>query len=424
MNQNARGTRDFLPSEQILRQKIIGKLRTVFERFGYSPLDTPALERFETLSAKYAGGEEILKETFKLKDQGDRDLGLRFDLTVPLARVVAMHPDLKMPFKRYHIDKVWRDGPVSVGRYREFMQCDVDVIGSSSRAADAEMIQLTDTGFSEMGLKVEIKVNSIHVLNGIMSQVGIPSEKRQATILILDKLAKSGEEAVRAELREKGMTVEQINALFELAQVSGSNEEKLNELREKIHSSEEKKGLQEIHEILLLLNTKNKVIFDPSLARGLSYYTGVIVEVFLVDSEIKSAVCSGGRYDNLIGAMSETSRQYPAVGVSFGLDRIFDAMHHEATKTVTQVLVIPIGTEQKIQNIANELRKSKINTEIALEKGISKALDYANSIGIPFCVIVGEKEISENKVKLKNMESGEENLLSLQEAMEIITKAI
>src|SRR3989344_8336231 len=146
MNQNARGTRDFLPSEQILRQKIIGKLRTVFERFGYSPLDTHALERFETLSAKYAGGEEILKETFKLKDQGDRDLGLRFDLTVPLARVVAMHPDLKMPFKRYHIDKVWRDGPVSVGRYREFMQCDVDVIGSSTRSAAAEMLQIIDKG--------------------------------------------------------------------------------------------------------------------------------------------------------------------------------------------------------------------------------------------------------------------------------------
>src|SRR3989344_3442196 len=173
MNQNARGTRDFLPSEQILRQKIMGKLRTVFERFGYSPLDTPALERFETLSAKYAGGEEILKEAFRLKDQGERELGLRYDLTVPLARVVTMHPDLKMPFKCYHIDKVWRDGPVSAGRYREFMQCDVDVIGSSSRAADAEMIQITDMGFVELGLEVEIRVNSIHVLNGIMSQAGI-----------------------------------------------------------------------------------------------------------------------------------------------------------------------------------------------------------------------------------------------------------
>ncbi|HLD19168.1 MAG TPA: histidine--tRNA ligase [Candidatus Nanoarchaeia archaeon] len=425
MNQNARGTRDFLPSEQILRQKIMGKLRTVFERFGYSPLDTPALERFETLSAKYAGGEEILKEAFRLKDQGERELGLRYDLTVPLARVVTMHPDLKMPFKCYHIDKVWRDGPVSAGRYREFMQCDVDVIGSSSRAADAEMIQITDMGFVELGLEVEIRVNSIHVLNGIMSQAGIPAEKRQTTILTLDKLAKAGEEAVRAELREKGVSVEQTNSLFELAQVSGSNEEKLNKLREKIHSSEEKKGLQEIHEILLLLShPKNKVVFDPSLARGLSYYTGIVVETFLVDSEIKSAVCSGGRYDGLIGSMAGTGRQYPAVGISFGLDRIFDAMHHEATKTVTQALVIPIGTEQKIQHMASELRKNSINTEIAFEKGLSKALDYANSIKIPFCVIAGEKELSENKVKLKNMETGEENLVALHEAIEIITKAI
>ncbi len=421
MVQNARGTRDFLPQDQIQRQNLIGKLRKTFESFGYSPLDTPALERFETLSAKYAGGEEILNETFKLNDQGERNLGLRYDLTVPLARVVASHPDLKMPFKRYHIDKVWRDGPVSAGRYREFMQCDIDVIGSSSKAADAEMVQVIDKGFSELGLNVEIRLNSVHVLNGIMSQAGIPQEKRQTVILTLDKLAKSGEEAVRDELKEKGVSVEQVNQLFELTNVSGSNAEKLNVLRERIHGTEEKRGLQEVHEILgSLPELKNKVVFQPSLARGLSYYTGMIVETFLLDSKIESAVCSGGRYDGLIGAIAETGRELPAVGVSFGIDRIFDAIQRHGARTVTQVLIIPINTEKYSQALATQLRVASINTELAYEKGISKSLDYANSLGIPFCVIVGEREISKNEVKLKNMVSGEEKFLSVNEVIDYI----
>lgn len=423
MVQNARGTKDYLPGEQILRQQIVQKLRTVFELYGFSPLDTPAIERYDTLAAKYAGGEEILKETFKLKDQGGRELGLRYDLTVPLARVVAMNPDLKMPFKRYHADKVWRDGPVSAGRFREFLQCDVDVIGTSSLKADAELIIIMDEGFKSLELDTEIKVNSIHVLNGIMSQAGIPKEHRTATILTLDKLAKNGEVLVRKELREKGLEVEHINALFELANVSGSNEEKLNQLREKIHGTEERKGLQEIHEILSLLHhLKNKVIFEPSLARGLSYYTGMIVEAFLADSEIKSSVCSGGRYDGLIGAMAANNREYPAAGVSFGVDRIFEAMKKTGRKTVTNALVIPINADNESVKIASELRKSGISTELFYDKGISKALDYANSLGIHFCVIVGEREMKEGKVKVKDMESGEENLMAVSEAIKLIKK--
>ncbi len=423
MVQNARGTRDYLPQQQIARQKIISTLRTVFERFGYSPLDTPALERMDVLSAKYAGGEEIVKEMFTLKDQGERDLGLRFDLTVPLARVVASNPDLKMPFKRYHIDKVWRDGPVSLGRYREFMQCDVDCIGSGSLMADAEMVRIIDEGFHQLGLKVEIRINSIHVLNGILAQAQVPQGQRGSVILTLDKLAKAGEAGVRKELHEKGVAVEHINALFELCSASGANEERLAHLTERIKSEEQRRGVRETESVLALLTgLHNKVVFEPNLARGLSYYTGMIVETFLVGSPITSAVCSGGRYDGLIGSLTETGNGYPAIGVSFGVDRIFDAMSSGAKKTVTQCLVVPINTVNECMALAVQLREAGINTEVAYEKGISKALDYANSLGIPSCMIVGQRELAEEMVKLKIMESGEEKMVSVADAIAAIKK--
>ncbi len=425
MIQNARGTRDFLPDQQILRQEIIGKLRTVFERFGYSPLDTPAIERQDTLSAKYAGGDEILKEMFTLKDQGERELGLRYDLTVPLARVVAQNPSLKMPFKRYHIDKVWRDGPVQKGRYREFIQCDIDSVGSSSRMMDAELLRIIDMGFAELDLKVVIKVNSILVLDGILAKAGIQKAFRASVILSLDKLEKIGAKEVQKELEQKGISLEQITSLFELIQIKGTNKEKLAHLKHHIDIETERKGLSEVEEILgLCAGFKNEVVFEPSLARGLSYYTGMIVETFLVDSAITSAVCAGGRYDKMISEMVDSDRAYPAAGVSFGVDRIFDAMHKvKSKKTVTTVLVIPIQIPLEASRVAMHLREQGINTDVAYDKNLSKALDFANALSIPFCIFVGAREIAEGKVKLKNMVSGEEVLMGVEEAVDVIKSA-
>ena len=417
MVQNARGTRDYLPEDQIPRQKIISQLKEVFELFGFSPLDTPAIERFETLSEKYAGGEEILKEIFKLKDQGDRDLGLRFDLTVPLARVMAMNPELKMPFKRYHVDKVWRDGPVQRARFREFIQCDADVIGSASKMTDAEILRMIDFGFQKLGLKVTIKVNHILVLDGILAYAGVEKTQRVFAILALDKLEKIGEPDVRKEMKEKGISLESIDKVFDIMQMKGSNSEKLSHLHKQIKNEEEKKGIKEMEEILeLCQNFENDLVFDLSLARGLSYYTGIVVEVTLVDSDVKSSVCGGGRYDKLISQMIGTEREYPAIGVSFGVDRIFEAINvNKSAKTVTQVLVVPIKVEIEATRIAMKLRKEGIKTEVAYGKNMSKALEYSNAMKIPYSLIIGERELKEDKMKLKNMETGEEKMISFSE---------
>src|SRR3989344_4409687 len=272
----AKGTRDFLPEEKILRQSVENTLKKIFECYGFSPAETPILERYDVLASKYAGGEEILKETFKLKDQGDRELALRYDLTVPLARVVAMNPTLKMPFRRYQIGVVFRDGPLKAGRYREFTQCDVDVIGSSSMRQDAEIINLAKDAFQAIGLQVVIKVNNRKILDALMETAQIPEGKRNSTILALDKLEKIGMEAVKKELQEKGIFSEPIDNLCRWISIKGTNDQKIKELKKILIN---KQGLLEMEEVL---SYAPEAVFEVSLARGLSYYTGTIFEVFAV----------------------------------------------------------------------------------------------------------------------------------------------
>ncbi len=364
--QRARGTRDILPEEQIVKGQVISVLKETFELFGYSPLETPIIERFDVLCSKYAGGAEILKETFKLKDQGGRELGLRYDLTVPMARVVGMNPQLKMPFKRYQIGEVFRDGPVSLGRYRQFIQCDIDVVGCKDMTADAEIVNIAAVAFKKLGLNLEIKVSNRKILNGIMEKVGIEDDKRDAAILSIDKLEKFGRDAVVKELGEKGISNDSIIGLMDIITISGTNEEKLNELKKLIPDNE---GLKEIEAMMNYLNISDvNFIFDVSLARGLSYYTGTIFETFVKDSKIKSAVCSGGRWDKMIGEFLQGG-DYPAVGISFGLERIFDAYLEKnpiKQKVVTQLFIIPIGTLEQSLGIAKQLRESGVKVDIDL----------------------------------------------------------
>ena len=409
-----KGTRDFSPEEKILRDKVVSSLKEVFELYGYAPLETPILEKFDILSSKYAGGAEILKETFKLKDQGNRELGLRYDLTVPMCRYIAMNPTIKMPFKRYQIGEVFRDGPVASARYRQFTQCDVDVVGSSSMATDADIIALIVAAFEKLGLKIEVKANNRKLLNDILDYCGIEKSKQEAVILSIDKLEKFGAAAVKNELREQKIDDKKISLITNLISVKGSNEEKIEQLRKFIKNSE---GLDEIE--LLLGYSKNlgiEVEFDVSLARGLAYYTGTVIETFMANSSIKSAVCAGGRYDNMIGAFLGKG-EFPAVGVSFGVDRIYDALlenQENSRKTNTTVYVIPIKTINESMKIAKQLREAGINTDIDLSgKGASKNLEYANSLGIPFVVFVGKKELEENKLKLRDMKTGKEEMLDL-----------
>lgn len=412
--QTAKGVQDFPPEEKILRNEIVDLLKKVFEKYGFLPLETPILERYETLAAKYGGGAEILKETFKLKDQGGRKLGLRFDLTVPLARFVGMNPNLRLPFKRYEIGQVFRDGPLKLGRRREFWQCDIDTIGSTLMLAEAEILAIADEVFKRLGIDFIIKINNRKLLNGILEEVGIKKKKDEA-ILSVDKLEKIGEKEVKNELKKKGFRTKEIGGLLKLLKIKN-----LNLLKTKIKNKEGEEGIKELEELLDYLNIlglKN-IEFDPFLARGLAYYTGPVFEVFLRKGEITSAIAAGGRWDKMIGSFLGRG-EYPAVGIAFGLEPITEVLKKKkgvGKRTLVKVLVIPIKMEKEALKVVKKLREADIPSDIDLVgRGVSKNLEYAASLGIPYVVFVGERELKEGKVKLRNMESGNESLLTEKE---------
>lgn len=421
--QTAKGVRDFSPEHKIARDKIVNTLRKVFELYGYNPLETPVIERFDVLSSKYAGGEEILKETFTFRDQGNRELALRYDLTVPMCRFVGMNPNLKMPFKRYQLGDVFRDGPIKLGRYRQFAQCDVDIVGCKEMIADAEILALAERAFRELKLDAYIKVNNRKLLNGILEEAGI-TENKEDIILTIDKLEKISIEDVQKELDEKGLDEKTMDKLFSMLRSRKENAELLKELRQKITNAEGREGIAELESLFEYLKQFNvrSVKLDISLARGLSYYTGTVFECFMKKSEIKSSIAAGGRYDRMIGKLLQSTQEYPAVGISFGLDVIADAMSQkEKKKTVADVFVIPIKAQKECIPILEELRAGGIRAEMdIMGRGISKNLTYANSYAIPFVIIIGEEELKQKKVKLKNMKSGTEELVSVKWAVEKI----
>jgi histidyl-tRNA synthetase len=402
-----RGMRDFPPEEKILRDEVISVLKGIFELYGFSPLETPVVERWEVLSAKYSGGEEILKETFKLTDQGGRQLGLRYDLTVPLARFVGMNPTIKRPFKRYQIGTVYRDGPIKKGRTREFYQCDADIVGSSSPLADAECVQLALDVFEKLGIDVEVKINNRKVLYELAQAAEIPEELTEAAILSLDKLEKIGPDGVLREMIERG-----------IARVSAERFLSGAQDREALKKGE---GYRELEPVLSALRDP-RVVWTPSLARGLSYYTGTIYEVYAKNSSVTGSLAAGGRYDNMIGQFLGGSEKIPAVGISFGLEPILEVLKEKhpnriMRKTVTQVYVIPFKTLlAEGRAICQQLRRAGIKTDMDFSaKGISDGLKYANAYEIPFVVIVGPDEVAAGKVKLRDMRSGEEKLLTVDE---------
>ena len=400
--ETAKGTRDLIPKEALFKDEIISKLKKIFELYGYSPLETPILERYDTLSAKYAGGSEILKETFKLKDQGKRELGLRYDLTVPFARFVGMNPNIKLPFKRYQIGPVFRDGPIKLGRFREFYQCDADVVGTESIMAESELINLASRFFKEINQEITIKVNSIKILKSIMNYLEIEKDKQGKVILTIDKKDKISEEELRKELKviiknkaDKVLKIINKNDLSYLKKILKDND-----------------GINEIEELLRL----TKAQFDVSLARGLSYYTGTIFEVYLRDSNVKSSVAAGGRYDNMIQNFLESNNKYPAVGISFGIDVILESLKKPEKETTTEIYIIPINKQKESFEIAEKLRGNRLKIDMDLiGRGISKNLDYANKLRIPYVIFIGEEELKKDKLKLRNMKTGEESLLSLND---------
>ncbi len=417
--QTARGVRDLPPEEMFLKNKVVETLKEIFELYGFAPLETPIIERYETLAAKFGAGEEsdALKETFKLKDQGGRKLGLRFELTTSLARFVAMNPNLKMPFKRYEIGPVFRDGPIKAGRVRQFWQCDIDTIGVKTMLADAELIAVAGEAFKKLGLEVIIKINNRKLLNGILQQAGI-SNKEEA-IIAIDKLDKIGKAGVMEELKGKGYQEKQIKELFSLIKP----EITLEELKKKILLEEGKAGIAELEELFNYLKQMNlsTAVFDVSLARGLGYYTGTVFEVMAKKGPMTSSLAGGGRWDNMIGNFVSGEREIPAVGIAFGLVPIMEVLKEKEElkkKTPAKVYVIPINTVEESLKVVQELRSEKISCGFALgAKGVSKNLEYANSLAIPYVIIIGPEELKQKKVLLRDMVSGQEQLLSVKDAV-------
>ncbi len=449
-----KGTRDFSPVEMAKRNYIFNTIRDVYHLYGFQQIETPSMEMLSTLMGKY--GDEGDKLLFKIQNSGDYfsgitdeellsrnaaklaskfcEKGLRYDLTVPFARYVVMHRDeITFPFKRYQIQPVWRADRPQKGRYREFYQCDADVVGSDSLLNEVELMQIVDTVFSRFNIRVCIKINNRKILSGIAEIIG-ESDKIVDITVAIDKLDKIGLDNVNAELKDKGISDEAIAKLQPIILLSGTNAEKLATLKNVLSASEV--GLKGVEESEFILNTleamglKNEIELDLTLARGLNYYTGAIFEVKALDVQIGS-ITGGGRYDNLTGVFGMAGVSgVSGVGISFGADRIFDVLNQldlypKEAVNGTEILFINFGEKEAAfsMGILAKVRAAGIRAEIFPDAAkMKKQMSYANAKNIPFVAIVGENEMNEGKVMLKNMETGEQNLVSAEELIAAVKK--
>ncbi|MBQ0102947.1 MAG: histidine--tRNA ligase [Prevotellaceae bacterium] len=442
-----KGTRDFSPVEMAKRNYIFNTIKEVYALYGFQQIETPAMENLSTLMGKY--GEEGDKLLFKIQNSGDYfkgltdeellsrnaahlaskfcEKGLRYDLTVPFARYVVMHrEELALPFKRYQIQPVWRADRPQKGRYREFYQCDADVVGSDSLLNEVELMQIVDTVFTRFGTRVCIKINNRKILTGIAEIIGQADKIVDITVAI-DKLDKIGIDNVNAELAADGIPADAIERLQPIINLTGTNAEKLQTMREVLGQSEiGMKGIEETEFILRTLEQiglNNTIELDLTLARGLNYYTGAIFEVKALDVEIGS-ITGGGRYDNLTGIFGMPGLS--GVGISFGADRIFDVLNQlnlypSEAVSATRVLFVNFGEAESMACLRamSQLRRAGISAEIFPEAAkMKKQMSYANAKNIPFVAIVGETELAEGKVTLKDMTTGEQALLTVEEVIE------
>lgn len=446
-----KGTRDFSPIEMARRNYIFDTIREVFKLYGFKQIETPAMENLSTLMGKY--GEEGDKLLFKILNSGDFlrgadktlvekddyvhltsqicEKGLRYDLTVPFARYVVQHRnELQFPFKRFQIQPVWRADRPQKGRYREFYQCDADIVGSDSLVNEIELLQLVDEVFSRLKINITIKLNNRKVLAGIAELIGAPEKIIDITVAI-DKIDKIGIENVNAELKERGLSDEAIATLQPILAIDGTINERLEQLESLLATSEiGTLGVKELREVVAGVETlglRAMLDLDVSLARGLNYYTGTIIEVKAQDVVIGS-ITGGGRYDNLTGVFGLPG--VSGVGISFGADRIYDVLnaldlYPEEAKDATQVMFTNFGAAEAgaSMKMLKELRNAGVRAEIYPDTAkMKKQMGYADALAIPFVAIVGETEMAQNKMMLKNMSTGEQTLVTVDEAIEIIKK--
>jgi histidyl-tRNA synthetase len=422
-----KGTRDFLPEEMIKRLRIVELVKSAFVRYGFLPVETPAMEYLDILVGKY--GEEGDKLIYPLAYKDGKELALRYDQTVPLSRLIAMyHGKMTFPFKRYQIQPVWRADRPQKGRFREFYQLDADSIGAANYLADAEIVALTNDIFSTLGFPgFTIRLNHRMALRAFTLEAGLKQEQEMALCRCIDKLDKMDRDGVRNEMLKSGFSDSHADAVFKLILDTDYSMEELDKL---LHSFADKfddvEGVENLvplyREILNLGVPEQKIKLDLSLARGLDYYTGPIFEVVLDEPKGFGSVAGGGRYDKLIGNYCGTD--YPATGISFGLDRIYGAMTelglHDEARTTTKVLVINFGGEEteRAMQLAGKLRAAGLPTEVYLEKAkLKKQFGYADKLGIPYVAIYGEDEAAAGTVSLKSMKTGEQETMKLDEAV-------
>lgn len=415
---NVKGTVDSLPSKEIIRRKVVNTLTDTFEKYGYLPLDTSILCYYDLLASKYSGGSEILKEVYTLKDQGDRTLGLRYDLTVPFSKVISMNAGktINLPFKRYEIGKVFRDGPVKLGRAREFYQCDVDACGVESPYAEIEYFMMSKEVFKEFNLDVEIRYNNRKFLSGLLEYVSVPKENIGAFITLIDKLDKLTRDDIESELEELSSkeVVDKVFKYFEYdlemltSELGNTNVEILTE------------GINELNSLDKLIKDLNLDLckFTPFLARGLEIYTGTVWEIFDKTGEFKSALGGGGRYDKIITNFLHNGEEYPAIGMSFGLEPMYTLLKERESKELKKydVYVYSFNNDKYLFEISNMLRQNniKVLTELNNIK-LKKAMNNANREKIDKVIIIGEDELKNNSVTLKDMVTGNQELVKIED---------
>ncbi len=424
--QPPKGTRDFLPEEMVRREYVIETIKRIFVAYGFDEIQTPVFEKWELLTKKC--GEDIKQQIFEFEDKAGRKLGLRFDLTVGMARVIANNPQLPKPVKRYCIAPVWRYEEVTAGRKREFYQADIDIVGSKSMEAEAECIACAVDCLKALGFEdFKIYINNRKILDGILKFVSISEKKNLEIFRIIDKLEKIGKENVEKELEKIGIKKEKIKKLMEIISFKGKQEilERLEELKKIKIAEEGIKELKEIYKFSKFYGFSNFLFVNLSLARGLDYYTGPIFEIVAKAKKQVGSIAGGGRYDNLIELLG--GRPTPSTGISLGIERIIEIMKTERMldlpKTKVKVFVANVNEKmkEKAVEVAQKLRKERIPCQTDLMgRNLKKQLEFADSLGVPFCIIVGEKEVKENKFKLKNMKEKTEESLSLEEIIKIL----
>lgn len=424
---NVKGTFDYMPEDMAIRNRITDVLRKNFEKYGYLPIETPMLNYYDLLSYKYGDDAEILSEIYHLTDQGERDLGLRYDLTVPFCKVVGLSKGLTMPFRRYEIGRVFRNGPVKAGRTREFYQCDVDVVGIDNRYIEAEQILMAINTYRELGIEIYVRYNNRKLMSGIILASGVDSNNIDKVIGVIDKLEKVSKEELYDMLREIGLKDEVIDKLFELFSMDYSQYESINfadDIKEAKRLFDE--GLSEIKELngyLLELGIIDDCKFTPTLARGLSIYTGVVFEFYDKLKRINCAIGAGGRYDKIITNFMNNGEEYPAVGLSFGLEPTFVILKENEKKVrLIDIYMVPFGEEKErveTLKLASKFRSMGYRVLIEMKKKkIGKCFEYADRENIHYVMIIGSDEVNSQVFKIKDMDEKVEhtyNLLELEE---------